>query len=80
MMLCLIASRTFLTCSIEVEHVALGVFFREAVVAETVGDVDFIAPFVELPGVVNSRLEQLLRQFIAVVTVEDIVDRRQTAS
>ena len=69
MVLRLIASRTFLPCSVLVEHVALGVFLREAVVAEAVGEADLVAPLVELPSVVDGCLEEVLRQLIAVVTV-----------
>ena len=69
-MLRLVASRALPTCAAEVEHVALRVFLREAVVAETVRYVYLIAPLVEPPRVVGGCLKQVLCQFIAVVTVE----------
>ena len=74
MMFRLVTPRPFLPSTTQVEHIALCVFLREAVVAEAIRNADFIASFVEFPGVVNGCLEEVLRQFVAVVAVGNVAD------
>ena len=70
MVLRLVATRAFQSFTRKGEHIALCVFLREVVVAQPVGKTDLIAPFIQLPGIVDSGLSQVFRQFIAVMTIK----------
>ena len=67
MMLCLVAARSLKSFTHEGEHITLGILFREAVVTQAIGKADLIAPLVQLPGIINGSLGQVLGQFIAVI-------------
>ena len=70
-MLRLVAACPFLPLFVQVKHITLGIFLREAVVAEAVRDADFVATFIQFPSVVDNGLEEVLRQLIAVMTVKN---------
>ena len=72
MVFSLIASCALLSCTVQVEHVALRVFLREAVVAEAIRDINLVAPFVEFPSVVDGCLKEVFRQLVAVVAVKQV--------